>query len=177
MEKIKRELEKIFRESSRPEELFDAFKRAIDNKIEDLPIYKILLGNIALNIDELKMYTEKICTVFPTISSEIYHWAGSIIESDPSNYNLETAYNYYKQSIEIDPNNLPVYQSLLNLYNPDIDFPPLHSLEKIIDKNLERVSQKSKYCKTIATFYGRLDNPQMKTKYASLAAKYSRYGK
>ncbi len=176
MENLKKELEKIFRESSKPEELFDAFKRAIDNKIEDLSIYKILLGNIALNIDELKMYTEKICTVFPGISSEIYHWSGSIIESDPSNYNLETAFDYYKQSLDIDSNNLAVYQSLFNLYNPEIDFPPLLSIEKIIEKNLDRVIQKSKYCKTVASFYNKLDNPLMKNKFASLAAKYSRNG-
>ncbi len=177
MENLKKELEIIFRESSKPEELFDAFKRAIDNKVEDLSVYKILLGNIALNIDELKMYTEKICDVFPNISSEILHWSGSIIESDPSNYNLETAFEYYKQSIEIDSDNLPVYQSLFNLYNPDIDYPPLSSIEKIIDKNLERVVHKSKYCRTVASFYNKLDNPLMKNKFASLAAKFSRSGK
>lgn len=174
MENIKKEVEKIFRESSSPEELFDAFKRAIDNKIEDLPTYKILLGNIALCLDELKMYTEQICKVFPSISSEIFYWAGSIIESDPSNYNIETAFNYYRQSLEIDSNNLQAHQSLLNLYNPDIDYPPLSSIEKIIDKNLERVVHKSKYCKVVASFYDKLDNPHMKDKYFSLAAKYSK---
>jgi len=177
MENIKRELEKIFRESSSPEELFDAFKKAIDNKLGDLSTYKILLGNVALNSDELKMYAEKICEIFPSSSSEIYHWTGSILESNPSNYNLDLAYEYYKQAIESNSNNLHAYQSLLNLYNPDIDFPPLSSIQKIIDKNLEKVSSKSRYCKTVVTFYNRLDDTVMKDKYSSLAAKFSRKGK
>jgi len=61
----KKYLENIFRNSNSPDELFDTFKIAIDRRIQDSSIYRLLLWNKALSPDEIMMFAEKICKENP----------------------------------------------------------------------------------------------------------------
>jgi hypothetical protein len=172
MEIVKQILEKTFRESTSADEIFDAFQKSLGHKLKDLQLYKILLGNIILTADEIRMYTEKICSEFPELSFEIYLWTGSILESEPTTDNLDSAFHYYKKAIFSNPSDHQPYNSIIKMYNFDLDFPPRRYLESLFEKGISEVSLKSKLCTDIAKFYDQLDEPVLKKKYLGLAAQF-----
>ena len=114
MDDIKKYLEKVFREATSSDELFDAFERSLQYKIKDIQIYKILLGNIVLTSDEIKLFTEKLCSEYPELSPELYMWSGSILESEPTSDNLDSAFRYYKKAISVKPVDHQPYCSILH---------------------------------------------------------------
>src|SRR3990172_13343979 len=77
----KQEIEQIFRTSSSPDELFDAFRIAISSKIKDSEFYKTLLWNKALSTDEISMFSEKVCREFPDLCFPVYFAVGQIFSS------------------------------------------------------------------------------------------------
>ena len=66
-------LENIFLTSTSSEELFDAFDTALKGNIGDLEIYKILLANPALSIDEIEMYVKILSEKFPSMKYDLEH--------------------------------------------------------------------------------------------------------
>jgi hypothetical protein len=171
MEQLKRDIEKIFRESDSNGELFDTFMRAIHYKINDLDLYKILLANISLSIDELKLFTEKVCSEFSDLTYDIYLWSATILENVDS---IETAFEYYNKAIDTKKIECKPYLSIIKMYNADLDFPPRNSVIQIFKRGLNDVKFKSKLCYGIADFYSKLNNENMKNKYLALAANYMR---
>lgn len=173
---IKNQLEKIFRESASSDELFDTFQQALSHRLIDADLYKILLGNMALSVDEIKMFTDKLCTEFKDISYDLYLWAGNILENMSDRYNIENAFHYYKKAIDCNPQEYTPYSLLVRMYNPELDIPPKHNLLNLFERGLAEVKSKSYLCKTIAGFYKKLENQVMEKKYMAMAAKYSRQG-
>ena len=93
-----REIEKIFKTSGSKDELFDAFREAIAQKIQDDSLYNILLANKVLSNDEIIMYAEKICRDFPELCSSIYFWTARVFESIANfTERLQKAAEYYKK--------------------------------------------------------------------------------
>lgn len=174
---LKEQFEKIFRDSTSPDELFDAFQKAVETGLKDIDMYKILLGNISLSVDEVKMFTDKLCTEFSEISYELCLWAGNVLENMSDRYNIENAYHYYKKAIDCRPNECLPYKHLVNLYNPDLDIPSKFHLLNLFERGLSEVCFKSSLCNTIAGFYGKMEDRSMENKYRSMAAKYLRNGK
>lgn len=172
---LKQELEKVFREATSSDELFDTFQKALHHKLVDAELYKILLGNMILSADEVKMYTEKLCQEFRDICYDIYMWAASILENMHAGEHLETAFNYYRKAIEANRSDHLPYINILRMYNAELDLPPKKVLVELFRTGIKEVKYKSKLCRAIADFYGSLENHQMKHKYMSLAARYSRY--
>ena len=76
-----KKIERIFRNSNNSDEIFDAFTEAVKEKIDDVNLYKILLGNHSLSKDEIIMYAEKLCKEFPHHKYEIYMWVASIFQN------------------------------------------------------------------------------------------------
>ena len=174
MEDIKKYLEKIFRESTSSDELFDAFEKSLQYKIKDVQMYKILLGNIVLTSDEIKLFTEKLCAEYPELSPELYMWTGSILESEPTTDNLDSAFNYYKKAILNKPADHQPYCSILKMYNNDLDYPPRHQIEILFEKGLREVINRSKLCFAISDFYDRIDEPALKKKFQGLASMFNK---
>lgn len=171
---IKEIIEKKFREARSSEELFDTFQQAIRHKLKDLDLYKMLLGHVALNTDEIKMYTEKLCREFEDMKYDIYMWSANILESSLSEENLETAFNYYTRASELDRTNHLPFISMLKMYNADLDMPPKERIMALVDKALKEVRLKSHLYKELGNFYGLLGDEIKKRKYMTLAAKFGR---
>lgn len=174
---IKNEIEQIFRESSSPEELFDAFQNALKLRIRDAELYKILLSNVSLTFDEVKMFTEKLCKEFNDLSYDIWLWVAKIFETASTTDSIETALNYYRRAIEIKSDDYTPYLNIINLYNKDLDFPPKDKISTLLRKGLSEVQRKSKLCFGIADFYRKMDDLEMNKKYMVLGSKYARLGK
>ncbi|MCX6150439.1 MAG: hypothetical protein NTX22_07965 [Ignavibacteriales bacterium] len=174
MEEIKKAIEQIFRESTSSNELFDTLQKALQLKLHDAQTYKILLGNIVLTTDEVKLFTEKLCEEFPDLSSELFMWTGSILESDPTTDNLDSAFEYYKKAIQVNPQEHFSYLAILKMYNNDLDFPPRIHIEPLCEKGLLEVNSKSKLCVAIADFYDKIEEPALKKKYLTLSAIFAK---
>ena len=172
---LKLHFEKLFRELSSPDELFDAFKNALENKINDIELYKIFLGNIALSPYEVRMFTEKLCNEFKDLSFDLYMWSASILENCNARNCVEMSFEYYRKAAEADSFSHLPYFSIVKLYNPEIDIPPQKELFQILQNSLEKVKYKSKIYLAMAELYGKLDNLTLKQKYTALAAKLAQY--
>ncbi|MDZ7764531.1 MAG: hypothetical protein U5K00_08905 [Melioribacteraceae bacterium] len=100
----KKDIEQIFRSSNDSNELFDAFQTALSLEIDDVELYKILLGNPTLSFDEIAMYTEKLANEFNKFGFDIYLWTAKLLETKSLNIDaLETALHYYAKAAQINP--------------------------------------------------------------------------
>jgi hypothetical protein len=145
--KLKQDLEEIFRTSNSSDELFDSFRVAIEMGIHDEELYKILLRNKALSVDEISMFTEKICKEFPDISYTIYLCVGQLLESI-STYSThnESALQYFEKAAHINPESEEPYLAIAKMYNSELNIPGFETVTKIIEDGIARVKIKSSLC-------------------------------
>ena len=77
-ENVRNIVESAFRQSASSGELFDALKLAINHRLADVELYKILLGNPTLSKYELIMFTEKICKDSGLTREELEEMIGEV---------------------------------------------------------------------------------------------------
>jgi hypothetical protein len=175
---IRKNVEDVFRCSSSSDELFDAFRTAIDNKIKDGELYKILLWNKVLSVDEIGMYSEKICKEFPDLSFRIFYDVGKILEAT-SVYgnNLEIALHYYKKAAAANPSSFLPHTAAAAMYNKDLNLPKFSKLIDFLNEGMETVERKSKICFTLVNLYKKKGKREEEKKYQRLGEKYQKEGK
>lgn len=173
----RQEIEKIFRTSNSPDELFDAFRIAISNRIQDPSLYKTLLWNKVLSADEIAMYTEKISNEFPEHSYNIFLWAGQIFAASTAfgEYHDRAMKYFGKATLENESTAEP-YHLLAGIYNRELNIPPFEELIGTLLKGVEKVNDKSGLCFLISDLYRRRGNIEESRKYRSLGEKHQRNG-
>lgn len=165
-------IENIFRNSASSDELFDAFREAINTKVVDIDLYKILIGNPALSSDEIKLYTEKLAKEIPHQSVNTFMWAASVFENDKENYEkLEEAIKYYQRSFFHEPTNALPLIKLLGLYNFDLDTHANKNIMDFIEHSIASVHQKSQIYFSVADLYKQKGNYLLAAKYLALGEK------
>ena len=174
----KKYIENIFRNSVSPDELFDTFGIALQKKIQDMNIYRILLWNKALSPDEIIMFAEKICKENPNGCFHIYNCVGKIFSSTSVYGELnEKAMRYFKKAADANPTAHEPYLAIIKLYNPDLNIPDFNLVIKATNKGLETVEKKSKLCFAISKFYKLNGDVESGNKYQMLGENYQREGK
>ncbi len=171
----KKDVEIVFVNSSSPDELFDAFRAAIENKIKDVTLYKSLLWNKTLSPDEISMYAEKICKEFPDGSFKIYFAVGQILES-LSVYGIyhERAMNYFKKAAIANPAAHEPYVAIGKMYNFELDCPRLKNVLKTLEQGIETVHLKSKVCFALSNIYKKAGDKENEKLYQAKGEKYQR---
>ena len=174
---FKNEIENIFRNSRSGDEIFDFFIKAINNRIKDADLYKILLWNKALSADEISMYAGKICQEFPDLSYTVYIWVGQIFEliSEYGEF-YEKAFNYYLKAASLDPVSHEPYSAILKLYNPDLDVPKLNDIITVIKQGILTVNKKSVLCFGLSGIYGKSGDVSGKRYYQKMGEQFRREG-
>lgn len=168
-------IENIFRNSNNSDELFDAFQAALEQKIEDVDLYKILLGNPTLSDDELCMYVEKLSSTIPQKSFDTFLWIAELFEVRSYNIDaLEKAFQYYVRAALINPENFLPYKDALNLYNYELEISLNKHIVKFIEDGLSIVKQKSNLHKALAEHYKRIGDGALEKKHEALAQKAAR---
>ena len=168
----KSEIEKVFRESSSTNELFDAFHFALSQKISDLDSYKILLANPALSKDELILFTEKLCTVLKDKSYDVYTWSAGILENKTTDMGfIEDAVSYYIKAAQTHPAKHEPFINLIKLYNFDINFPTNRTILNFITNSLNGIEYKSKVYYALADLYKTMGDNKLMLKYKKSAEK------
>lgn len=171
----KSEFEKIFRTSNSSNELFDCFRIAIENEVRDVELYKTLLWNKALSPDEISMYSEKVCQVFPTYSYNIYLWVGKIFSTTSLlGKHYERAMTYFLKASGANPKSAEPLLAIAGIYNKELNIPPFEDVVNSIEAGLSKTSSKSEVCFVLSYLYrekGLISNAR---KYKSLGDKYKK---
>lgn len=168
-------LENVFRNSTSPDEIFDAVNLAVQNKVDNIDLYKILLANPTLSKDELIMFTEKICREFVPYKFDLYVWIAKLFESNYNDYHyIENSLHYYQKAFLINPENELPLLSALNLYNYDLELPINKNILQLVNTGEPTIKNKSVLYNKLSEHFGKTGNYELKNKYAELAAKYSR---
>ncbi len=165
-------LENIFRNSASSDELFDAFREAINARVVDMDLYKILLGNPALSPDEIKMFTEKLAKDIPEHRVSAFMWTANVFEHEKEDYNkLENAVGYYQRAFEQEPANAVPLIRLLNLYNYDLETQINKTIIDFVVQNVKSVNKKSGTFFSLADLYKRKGDYLLASKYLALGEK------
>lgn len=174
MDELKKKIEFIFRNSAVPEELFDSFREALNFRIEDISLYKILLANPALNTDEIKMYTEKLLKEFPETAYQLCMWTAKVFENHINEYEqLEYAILYYTKACQYNLFSNEPYLALIKLYNTDIELPSNKKILDLIEFGITVVNKKSEIYLALADLYKKMNDLTKASKYLALAARAS----
>jgi hypothetical protein len=165
-------IESAFRNSTSGDELFDFFGEALKSNIMDFDLYKILLANPSLTIDEIKMYAEKLLRVIEQNNYQILMWTGKIFESRSNSFtNLEEPINYYERAIKVQPAECDPLLNLLKLFNHEVETELNKKILSIIEKHLENVNTKSCVYYALSNLYKRRGDTIVSSKYMALAEK------
>lgn len=172
MESFLSRIENIFRNSTSSDELFDAFRDAINTHVSDVDLYKILIGNPVLSADEIKMFTEKIVKEIPNQALNTYMWTANVLgHQKEDSEKLEDAIRYFQKSFECEPTNATPLIRLLDLYNFDVDTSANKTILDTVELRISAVHRKSQIYFSLADLYKRKNDYLLATKYLALGEK------
>jgi tetratricopeptide (TPR) repeat protein len=141
------ELREKFSKSTDFNEVFDAFEDALEQRLEDVELYRLLFWNHALTPDELCLFGEKLAREFPSIAYDVYMWLASVFEVTYSSYdNYDLCIEYYRKAAHVKPTEPDPYLDACDCYEPDLNIPSIDVLIDFVKSGLEHVkNQKSLY--------------------------------
>ncbi|MEJ2617051.1 MAG: hypothetical protein P8Z35_19015 [Ignavibacteriaceae bacterium] len=174
---LHKDIAKAFRFSNSPDELFDNFRTAIDQKINDFSLYNALLWNKALSVDEVLMFAEKICKEIPGLCFDTYLSVAKILDSK-SFYgnNKEIAFDYIKKAADSERNSTEPYVIVYEMYNKELDLPPFDKLAAFFEKGFNNVKEKSKLSFLLARLYGKVGEIEKGRSYQKMGEEYLQKG-
>jgi hypothetical protein len=150
----KTEIRYIFNNSKNFNELFDAFDSALKQGIDDVELYRILFWNDSLDPDELILFGEKLAREFKHIAYDVYMWLANIFEVIfGKKDNFEMALTYYQKAAAIKPAESEPYLDVCDIYNPDLNIPPIKSLIEFLKIGLEFVDNNKLLLQRLSIFY------------------------
>lgn len=163
-------IENIFRNSSNRDELFDALQLSLQNRIDNIELYKILLANPILTDDELIMYTEKLCSEFTQHRFELLMWTAKIFETK-SYYpeSIEKSLHYYIKASQSNPTDYQPYINALKLYVYEIDLTINKQILQFVESSFQVVDKKSIIYYHLSKHYKKAGNDSLAVKYLGLA--------
>jgi len=160
------QLEEIMPELSREEirerfsaatnfnEIFDAFESAINQKIDDIGLYRLLFWNDSLQIEEIILFGEKLAKEFPHNAYDIYMWMANVFEAVfASRDNFEHSLFYYQKAATVSPAIPDPYLDACDCYDPDLNIPPLEALIEFVKRGVEHVQNKKSLCSRLSYLY------------------------
>lgn len=175
---LKNSLENIFRTSNSSDELFDAFRVAMNRKIKDEEFYKVLLRNSALSTDEISMFAGKICKEFPDISYSIFYCVGQLLSSISSySKHHEEALRFFLKAASKVPQSHEPYLAIAQMYNSELNVPRFEVVEQIIADGITFVEYKSLLCFALSELYSIIGDIEKEQNYQTLGELYQREGK
>lgn len=167
---IEKDIENIFRTATSSDEIFDALILALNKRIKNLELYKILLANNSLSKEELIMFTEKICGEFSDFSYELYNWLAKILENNLFDIrSLESALYYYQKAFLIKPAQHAPLLSAFCLYNYELNLPVNFSILQFVSNGISSVEKKSEVYQKLSEHFMKTNNLELSKKYAGLA--------
>ena len=148
------ELREKFSKSADFNDIFDAFEDALEQKLEDLELYRLLFWNHVLTPDELCLFGEKLAREFPNIAYDVYMWLASVFEVTYSSYdNYELCIEYYKKAAHASPSEPDPYLDACDCYEPDLNIPPIDVLIDFVKEGLNHVKNRKSLYSHLSSLY------------------------
>lgn len=164
------EIRATFTNSSDFNEVFDAFEEAIEQKIQDVELYRLLFWNHSLGPDELCLFGEKLAKEFPAIAYDVYMWLASVFEVTYSSYdNFDLAIKYYRKAAEAKPSEPDPYLDACDCFDPDLNIPPVDVLIAFVKDGLEHVGNKKSLLLRLSHLYQLIGEQDQSDYYRDLA--------
>jgi tetratricopeptide (TPR) repeat protein len=129
-----------FSKSADFNEIFDAFEDALEQRLQDVELYRLLFWNHVLTPDELCLFGEKLAKEFPNIAYDVYMWLASVFEVTYSSYdNYDLCVEYYRKAAHVKPSEMDPYLDACDCYEPDLNIPPIDILIDFVKSGLDHV--------------------------------------
>jgi tetratricopeptide (TPR) repeat protein len=160
------EIHRRFSSSNDFNEIFDAFEAALNNKIEDIELYRLLFWNDSLTPEELCLFGEKLVQVFPVVAFDVYIWLAKVFEVTYSMYdNCELALQYYTKAALINPESSEPYIAVSDCYDHDLKVPSIDMIIDFVIKGSQLVNNPSMLYKRLAELYEKIGDDEQSDFY------------
>ncbi len=147
-------------------DLFEAFRKAIESRVDNVELYRELLWNKSLSVEELLFFAKKIGEVFPRIGYDTYMWLSNIFGSRVGEVDgLEMAFLCLKKASDFRPSSDEPYMNACDLYNPDLKVPTLQSIMAFLRVGEGKVDSPKNIFERLSTYYGMMGNDEMSKYY------------
>src|SRR6266849_4935096 len=142
MEKLTvEEIRKRFELSKEFNEIFDAFEAAIQQRLQDIELYRELFWNHTLTPDELCLFGEKLAKEFPALAYDAYMWLANVFEVTYSMYdNYDLAFLYFRKASAARPSEPDPYLDAADCHEPDLNIPPVDALIEFLKQGVNAVT-------------------------------------
>lgn len=167
------QLREIFSTSSNFNELSEALEDALAQRLRDTELYRALLTNRSLSIEEMAFFCEKVAQEFPDDALELYLWMAKVFElTKYGRDNYEMAMTYYKKAAALAPDDSRPYLMAAQSYNTNIKLPPLDSLITFLKEGVKHVAAKDEVYTELSRLHELAGNIAMSLLYKDLAAQH-----
>jgi hypothetical protein len=164
------EIRAKFASSNDFNEIFDAFEDAIEQRLNDLELYRLLFWNNSLAPDELCLFGEKLAKEFPEIAYDTFMWLASVFEVTYSSYdNFELAIKYYKKAASARPSEVDPYLDAADCFDPDLNIPPVDILINFLKEGINGVKNKRVLLERLSHLFQIIGDQEQSTYYRNLA--------
>ena len=164
------ELRTVFANSTDFNDLFEAFRDALEQGIKDLELYRLLFWNNSLSPDELCLFGGKLAKEFPEIAYDTYMWLASVFEVTYSAYdNFELALLYYRKAAEVKPAEPDPYLDACDCYDPDLNIPSIDILIEFAKEGLNHVTNRKSLLLRLSRLYEQSGDSEQSEYYRRLA--------
>ncbi len=160
------EIRKRFELSKEFNEIFDAFEQCVEQRLNDIELYRLLFWNPTLTPDERCLFGEKLAKEFPPLAFDTYMWLANIFEVTHSmidNYDL--AVEYYKKAASVKREAISPYLQAADCYESDLNIPPVLILIEFLKKGVNHVKQPGALYERLVRMYEIAGNDEMSEFY------------
>jgi len=148
------EIRICFSRSSDFNEIFDAFEAAIATGVRDVELYRQLFWNHSLTADEIRLFGEKLASVFPNLAYDIFLWLASVFEATyGTDDNFELAFHYFQRAAKSRPAEPDPYLDACDCYDPDLNIPPVAQIIEFMKQGINAVTHPSQLYKRLARLH------------------------
>ena len=156
------EIRKRFELSKEFNEIFDAFEEAMQKRIDDIEIYKLLFWNPTLTPDELCLFGEKLAKEFPPVAYDTYMWLADIFEVTYAMYdNHVRSLEYFQKAAAVRADEPTPYLAAAKCYEPDLNIPPVNVLLEFLKKGANSVNNPKILYEQLIELYEYAGNDEM----------------
>jgi tetratricopeptide (TPR) repeat protein len=164
------ELRFVFANSADFNDMFEAFQDALEQRIKDIELYRLLFWNNALSPDELCLFGGKLAKEFPGIAYDTYMWLARVFEVTYSAYdNFELALLYYRKASESKPTEADPYLDACDCHDADLNIPPREILIDFVKGGIKRVPHKKSLMLRLSRLYELEGDEEQSEYYRRLA--------
>ncbi len=160
------DIRRLFRDGRDFNELFEAFRKALENNICEVDAYRELFWNSSLEPDELLFFAKKLESAFPNLAYDVYMWLSKVMEARvPNADSIELSFLCLKKACEFNTKSLEPYLSACKLYDHDLKTPDIQGIISFLKEGSSTVNDSQPLFEQLSILYSIAGNDEMAAYY------------